>query len=73
MTELYNLKRGDKFKLLEDPTIPPAAREGDVSNVYKLTNIDGMYSHVTDQYGRVYHFAAWTDVEKVDEAGKQIP
>ena len=65
MTELYNLYRGDKFKLLDDPTIPPAARHGEFDVVYKLTNIDGMYSHVTDADGNVYHFAAWTDVEKV--------
>ena len=71
--ELYNLKRGDKFKLLEDPAIPPAARDGDTSYVYELKNLDGMYSYVTDKYGRVYHFAAWTEVEKVDEAGKQVP
>lgn len=65
MTELYNLKRGDTFKLLDDPTIPPAARHGEFGIEYKLHNLDGMYSYVTDSQGRIYHFAAWTDVEKV--------
>ena len=63
--KLYNLYRGDRFKLLEEPTVPPVAPEGDMRKVYKLTNIDGMYSHITDDDGNVYHFAAWTDVEKV--------
>ena len=65
--ELYKLKRGDKFKLIADPTIPPCSRHGESGVVYRLTNIDGMYSHVTDSDGDVYHFAAWTDVEKVNE------
>jgi len=65
MTELYKLNRGDHFKLLENPTVPPCANEGDVAKVYKLKNIDGMYSYVTDSDGHVYHFAAWTEVEHV--------
>ncbi len=32
---------------------------------YVLNNIDGMYSHVSDTYGNVFHFAAWTEVNKV--------
>ena len=65
--ELYKLKRGDKFKLLADATIPPCARHGEFEIVYRFTNIDGMYSYVSDEHGNVYHFAAWTDVEKVNE------
>lgn len=64
--ELFKLKRDDKFKLLEDPTIPPAAQHGEFNVEYKLHNIDGMYSYVTDSNGDVYHFAAWTEVERVD-------
>ena len=66
MTELYKLNRGDKFKLLEKPTVPPVALEGNMRKTYKLKNIDGMYSYVTDDEGNVYHFAAWTEVEKVE-------
>lgn len=66
MTELYNLQRGDKFKLKEEPCVPPVALEGDITKVYQLGNIDGMYSYVTDEERNVYHFAAWTDVEKVE-------
>ena len=65
MTELYNLHQGDKFKLKEAPTVPPVALGGDIDKVYKLRNIDGMYSYITDDEGNVYHFAAWTEVEKV--------
>jgi len=32
---------------------------------YKLHNIDGMYSYITDTEDRVYHFAAWTEVTKI--------
>lgn len=67
MTELYKLNRGDKFKLKKEPTVPPVAPEGDMRKTYKLKNIDGMYSYVTDSEGNVYHFAAWTEVEKVNE------
>ena len=64
--ELYNLKRGDKFKLKEEPTVPPVSPEGNMQMTYILNNIDGMYSHITGSDGNVYHFAAWTDVEKVE-------
>ena len=70
--ELYNLYRGDRFTLKEQPSVPPVAPKGDLTKVYTLRNIDGMYSYITDDEGNVYHFAAWTEVEKVDEAGKQV-
>lgn len=68
MTALYDLQRGDKFKLLEDPAIPPAADEGDADLVYTFTHVDGMYApcHDTTNNHR-YYFAAWTEVEKLDE------
>lgn len=64
-TKLYELHRGTKFKLLEHPKQPPDIVNGaDRKDVYTLDNIDGMYSHVTDSEGNVYHFAAWTEVEE---------
>ena len=63
--ELYNLKRGDHFRLLEEPQIPPVADEGKMDKVYRFDHVDGMYSYITDTEGNVYHFAAWTDVEVV--------
>lgn len=64
--ELYKLPRGSLFKLLEKPKVPPDAISGDLNMAYKLKNIDGMYSYCTDTEGTVYHFAAWTEVEKVE-------
>lgn len=66
MTALYDLKRGDKFKLLEDPAIPPAADAGDEDLVYTFTHVDGMYAPCHDTtHNHRYYFAAWTEVEKV--------
>ena len=65
--KLYNLKRGDTFLLLEDPVVP-VGHTDDVNwlTPYKLKNIDGMYSYVTDKSGNVYHFAAWTEVNPIE-------
>lgn len=64
--KLYELNRGDKFKIIdEDVKIPPAAPEADKAITYDFTHVDGMYApcHGTD--GERYYFAAWTEVEKV--------
>jgi len=64
--KLYDLHRGELFTLKEQPTMPPDIMEGvDTLKVYTLNNIDGMYSHCQDNERHVYHFAAWTEVEKV--------
>jgi hypothetical protein len=64
--KLYELPRGSYFKLLEDAQVPPDASKGEPYQLYKLGNIDGMYSYCSDMYGRVFHFAAWSEVEKVE-------
>lgn len=64
--KLYELHRGELFTLLEKPQIPPESYSPiTLDKVFILNNIDGMYSHVSDNAGNVYHFAAWTEVEKV--------
>jgi hypothetical protein len=66
--KLYDLKRGESFTLLEQPTMPPDITwDADTMKRYTLNNIDGMYSHCQDTYGNVYHFAAWTEVEPNNE------
>lgn len=65
--ELYKLKRGENFRLLEDPRIPPAAPEGRMGEVYRFTHVDGMYAPVYDSSGERHYFAAWTEVEPVEE------
>ncbi len=63
-TELYNLKRGDKFTLVGEVRVPPEAFGGEPDVVYTFDHIDGMYSYITDDAGNLYHFAAWTEVNK---------
>jgi hypothetical protein len=63
--QLYELKSGDLFKLLEDPKIPPDARAGEVGLVYRYTHTDGMYCPCYDVNSNRYYFAAWTEVEVV--------
>jgi hypothetical protein len=66
--ELYKLKRGDHFILKEKPTIPPAAPEGNEELTYIYTHVDGAYAPCHDtKYNDRYYFAAWTDVEKMNE------
>lgn len=66
--KLYELHHGDCFTLDEEPTIPPnhipVGRNMNI--VYTLHHIDGMYSYVTDVDKNVYHFAAWTEVNPVN-------
>lgn len=67
MTKLYELKKGSYFTLKEQPQVPPAAPLGDTKKKYKLHNLDGMYSYITDNKDNVHHFAAWTEVEQINE------
>lgn len=62
MTELHKINRGDQFMLAENPKQPPGSGDVDIGKIYKLINLDGMYSYCTDKEGNVFHFAAWTDV-----------
>jgi hypothetical protein len=64
--KLYELPPNTRFQLLEQPKVPPASNEvsDDLGVIYKLKNIDGMYSYCTDvETNEVHHFAAWTEVE----------
>jgi hypothetical protein len=65
--KLYDLKKGAKFRIIdEDPRVPVGASEADADKVYWFGNIDGMYSYCKDG-DDVVHFAAWTEVEVVNE------
>jgi hypothetical protein len=66
--KLYELHRGENFTLLEQPVMPPDIQgEAPIIKLYTLNNIDGMYSHCQDNEGHVYHFAAWTEVEPLND------
>jgi hypothetical protein len=63
---LYELNKGDKFKIVDDELkVPPAHDEVDLAAEYGFQHIDGMYSFCTDANGTPVHFAAWTKVRKV--------
>lgn len=71
MCSLYELHRGDKFKLApedkagEPVKVPPAHDEFSFDVEYLFDHIDGMYSFCKDSEGQVVHFAAWTKVFKL--------
>ena len=71
MCNLYELHRGDKFKLVseaesgEPVKVPVAHDEFSFDMEYLFYHIDGMYSFCKDSAGQVVHFAAWTRVRKV--------
>ena len=63
---LYELCKGDKFKIVDDDLkVPVAHDEVDLAAEYLFGHIDGMYSYCKDMTGNVVHFAAWTKVKKV--------
>jgi hypothetical protein len=65
--KLYDLKKGTKFRIIdEEPRVPPGAPEAVADKVYWFGSIDGMYSYCKDG-DQLVHFAAWTEVEVVDE------
>jgi len=57
--KLYELKRNTLFTLTSD------------DRIYKLHNLDGMYSYVTDAMNNVYHFAVFTEVEPYENSSIQ--
>jgi hypothetical protein len=73
MYNLYELRRGDKFKLVpeevtgESVKVPVAHEEVNFDMEYLFSHIDGMYSSCKDSRGAVHHFAAWTKVLKLTE------
>jgi hypothetical protein len=70
--KLYDLKRGDKFSLLElDVKVPPDSLPIPEDELYTYKYVDGMYAPVTDSEGNTHYFAAWTEVIKyeVPDAG----
>ena len=63
---LYELRKGDKFKIVDDELkVPVAHDEVDLASEYWFGHIDGMYSFCKDPNGTPVHFAAWTKVRKV--------
>jgi hypothetical protein len=65
--KLYDLKRGSKFRIVDDETkVPVGAPEAEADKVYWFGHVDGMYSYCKDG-DDVVHFAAWTEVELVNE------
>lgn len=69
MCSLYELKEGTKFILDGDQTVkvPETHEPFNIEDIFKLRNIDGMYSYCTDSKGAVHHFAAWTKVIKLKD------
>jgi hypothetical protein len=62
---LYELNKGDKFKIADDELKVPMAHDSvDLLAEYWFGHIDGMYSYCKDPEGKVVHFAAWTKVKK---------
>jgi len=64
--KLYELSKGDWFKITdEELKVPVAHDDVDLDETYWFGHIDGMYSYCKDKDGKLCHFAAWTEVEKV--------
>ena len=64
--KLYDVPRGSKIKLVEDPKTPPAHKHLNTGEVLRFAHLDGMYSYCTDADGNAVHIAGWTEVEVVE-------
>ncbi len=68
MCPLYELHRGDKFKIADEHQevrVPPTHPNFNLADVFTFFDIDGMYSMCKDSTGQTIHLAAWTKVTKV--------
>ena len=65
--EIYNLRRGDRFKIKTDlGYIPKGQPEPNTQLIYKHEKLDGAYSRNGAPDGSIVHLAAWTDVEVIE-------
>jgi hypothetical protein len=60
--KLWDLPRGSYFKITGGMRVPPGAPPVDVDTVYRLGNLDGMYSYCTAPDGTVVHVECGADV-----------
>lgn len=62
--KLYELHRGEMFRLIEQPVMPPDYPiDIDMNKLFILHHTDGMYCAASDTEKNMYYFAAWTEVE----------
>ena len=59
MKRLYELKRGDKIRIMEDLPEPKEI-------MLTFDHVDGSYSYSTTSDGRVCHLAAYTPLKEVN-------
>lgn len=64
--KLYELKKGQRFKVNEAPRIPPDAKTVVKTQILTFDHTDGLYSFCFDEAGHVVHPAAWTEVTVVE-------
>lgn len=63
--KLYDLPRGSRFTVCDYFRVPPGAPPVDSQTVYRLGNIDGMYSYCTDPDNNVVHVGAGAEVVRI--------
>ena len=65
--EIVELKKYDKFIVTGDAKVPPDAPKSDEDQVYSMGRLDGMYCWCVDRDMERHYFAAWTEVELVEQ------
>ena len=66
--KIMDLKKYTKFIVVDrDVKVPPGAPEDEGFTVYSMGKLDGMYCNCVDKDMTRYYFAAWTEVEVVEE------
>jgi|CXWK01.1.fsa_nt_gi hypothetical protein len=65
MKELHELKRGDRFTIVEPSRFPPSHPAVAKDAVITFDHIDGMYSFCRLADGSIVHPVAWQQVEVI--------
>jgi hypothetical protein len=63
--KLHQLPPGSVFRVATDLRVPPGAPALSVDQMYRLGNVDGMYSYCFDKDGGIVHVGAGAEVELV--------
>ena len=63
--KLYDVPNNSRIKIIGDIKVPPGSPQLTKGQELNFRNIDGMYSHCTNDSGEVVHLVAWAEVEVI--------
>ena len=64
---LYNLKKGDKFRVLGDIKTAPASPTVKAGDVLEYRYVEGMYAKCNNHQSQGFYLVAYAEVEKITQ------